>query len=111
MDPYLEHPSLWPDVHNSLVAAIRDDLAERLAPRYYVGTERPHARLFAFNLRQPIPSFNIPLLPGDEEPLLDLGRVLHELYDRARFDLRLNYGKAAVPPLREDDAAWIAELL
>lgn len=40
MDPYLEHPSLWPDVHNSLVVAIRDELAPQLAPRYYVGLER-----------------------------------------------------------------------
>ncbi len=244
MDPYLEHPSLWPDVHNSLIAAIRDDLASRLAPRYYVGlerrayllkpddivfigrpdiafmphqlpeklsslpladvavlnvdvpmndevgenyleiheveteqlvtiiellspanklhkqgreeyetkrdhifrsrtnlveidllragepmmvvgeivqsdyrilvsrgTERPRARLYAFNLRQSIPSFHIPLLPGDEEPLIDLGRVFHELYDRARFDLRLNYEKPAVPPLREEDAAWATKLL
>jgi hypothetical protein len=37
MDPYLEHPSLWPDVHNRLIAAIADDLSEHVAPRYYVG--------------------------------------------------------------------------
>ena len=40
MDPYLEHPSLWPDVHNRLIAALADDLSERVAPRYYVGLER-----------------------------------------------------------------------
>ena len=40
MDPYLEHSSLWPDVHNRLIAAIADDLSERVAPRYYVGLER-----------------------------------------------------------------------
>ncbi|MGH2543077.1 MAG: DUF4058 family protein, partial [Ardenticatenaceae bacterium] len=40
MDPYLEHPSLWPDVHNSLIAAVRDDLSPRVAPRYYVALER-----------------------------------------------------------------------
>jgi len=40
MDPYLEHPSLWPDVHNRLITAIADDLSERVAPRYYVGLER-----------------------------------------------------------------------
>jgi hypothetical protein len=40
MDPYLEHPALWPDVHNSLIAAIRDALAPLVAPRYYVGLER-----------------------------------------------------------------------
>lgn len=37
MNPWLEHPSLWPDVHNSLITAIRDTLAPLLAPRYFVG--------------------------------------------------------------------------
>ena len=40
MDPYLENPALWPDVHNSLIAAIRDALSPRLAPKYYVRLER-----------------------------------------------------------------------
>ncbi|MBI2215961.1 MAG: DUF4058 family protein, partial [Candidatus Rokubacteria bacterium] len=40
MDPYLEHPALWPDVHDSLIAGIRDQLAPLVAPRYYVALER-----------------------------------------------------------------------
>src|SRR4030095_15443358 len=40
MDPYLEHPALWPDVHNRLIAALANDVSERVAPRYYVGLER-----------------------------------------------------------------------
>jgi hypothetical protein len=40
MDPYLEHPTLWPDVHNSLLTAIRDALTPKIAPRYYIGLER-----------------------------------------------------------------------
>ena len=39
MDPWLEHPGLWPDVHNRLIAAIADALAAQLIPRYYVGVE------------------------------------------------------------------------
>jgi hypothetical protein len=39
MDPYLERPDLWPNVHNSLIIALRDDLAPRLRPRYYVAVE------------------------------------------------------------------------
>ena len=34
MDPFVEHPSLWPDVHNALIATIRADLAPLLRPRY-----------------------------------------------------------------------------
>lgn len=244
MDPYLEHPSLWPDVHNSLIAAIRDALSPMLAPRYYValerrtyllkpddvvfvgrpdiavvphrdphplrpmpvaeigvlevdvpmndevgenflevhevatgklvtvlellspvnklhgkgrqdyeekrdqvftsrtnlvevdllragepmqvvgrpvrsdyrilvsrGSRRPHAQLYTFNLRQSIPQVPLPLLPGDIEPLVDLNVILHSLYDRARFDLRLDYTQPPVPSLSDQDASWARELL
>lgn len=39
MDPYLEHPALWPDVHNGLIAALQETLAPQLRPRYYVAIE------------------------------------------------------------------------
>jgi hypothetical protein len=243
MDPYLEHPDLWPDVHNGLVAALRDELSPTLRPRYYVALEertyleepgelalvgrpdvsvvarsggadtgaesrrapavvevelpfaepvretylevrsvpagevvtvvellspgnkrpgtgrriylekreiilstrtslveldllragermptrgpspdsdyvilvsrahrRPKADLFAFGVRDPIPKFPLPLRRGEEEPMVDLGRVLHALYDRASYDLRLDYGREAVPPLSAEDAAWASRL-
>ncbi|MBI4783037.1 MAG: DUF4058 family protein [Oscillatoriophycideae cyanobacterium NC_groundwater_1537_Pr4_S-0.65um_50_18] len=247
MDPYLEHPSLWPDVHNGLIEAIRDDLAPKLAPRYYVGVERraylfttsdlaligipdigigraqrdrshpklaslplaeidvlevdlpmddelgenylevhgtdngelitviellspvnklqpkgriayeskrlkilnsltnlieidlmragepmpivdeikqsdyhlvvsrawhrPRAQLYAFNLRHPIPSIPIPLQQNEQEPPLDLNTVLHNLYDRARFDLRLNYKQPPAPPLTVENEQWAKDLI
>ncbi|MBI3913817.1 MAG: DUF4058 family protein [Chloroflexi bacterium] len=40
MDPYLEHPSLWPDVHLNLIHAIQTALALRVAPRYFVSVEQ-----------------------------------------------------------------------
>lgn len=39
MDPWLESLELWPNVHNSLVASIRDDLTPILRPRYFVDLE------------------------------------------------------------------------
>ncbi len=39
MDPYLEHPQLWPQVHVGLIGGIRDALGPRLRPRYYVAVE------------------------------------------------------------------------
>ena len=245
MDPYLEHPALWPDVHNSLLAAVRDSVAPDVAPRYYValerrtylatpddlvfvgrpdiavvrreeavtpraqvatapavvlevdvpmadeveevflevrevttgrcvtvlelrspvnkltgrgrdtylekrtevlrtrtnlvevdllragepmpvvgvpvvsdyrilvsrGARRPHAQLYAWSVRQKIPTFVLPLLQGDAEPTVDLGVVLHALYGRARFDLRLDYTRPAVPALAEDDAVWASSLV
>jgi hypothetical protein len=245
MDPYLEHPSLWPDVHNRLIVAIADALAPKVAARYYIGVERrayllkaddvvfigrpdiaviphqrpqpmprpvplaemgvlevdvpmndeveesfleirevmtgklvtilellspvnklhtkgraeyedkrasvfrtrtnlveidllragepmevvgdevssdyrilvsrsiqrPRAQLYHFNLHAPIPQFPLPLLPDDEEPLVNLGEILHALYNRARFDLRLDYSQPPVPPLREEDVQWADALI
>ncbi len=39
MDPFLERPSLWPDVHNRLIAAASDLLVAQLRPRYFVRIE------------------------------------------------------------------------
>jgi hypothetical protein len=34
MDPYLEDPAVWPDVHQSLITYIRDALQPQIRPRY-----------------------------------------------------------------------------
>lgn len=39
MDPYLEHPSAWPNVHHRLITAIADDLAPQLLPKYQILVE------------------------------------------------------------------------
>jgi Protein of unknown function (DUF4058) len=75
------------------------------------GTQRPRAALIAFTLHQPIPTFTLPLLPGDAEPEVTLNRILHDLYRRARFDLRLDYAQPPVPPLSEADRVWAQELM
>lgn len=36
MDPYLENPSLWPDVHHELISVAREFLSIALRPRYFV---------------------------------------------------------------------------
>lgn len=39
MDPYLETPSIWPDVHHELIGEIRAALNPRLRPSYVVRVE------------------------------------------------------------------------
>lgn len=39
MDPYLETPDLWPDVHHELISQIRSQLNPRLRPRYVARVE------------------------------------------------------------------------
>jgi hypothetical protein len=72
---------------------------------------RPRADLYAFSVRDPIPTFPLPLQPGDNEPIVDLGALLRELYERAGYDLAVNYRQDPVPPLAPDDAVWADNLL
>jgi hypothetical protein len=73
--------------------------------------QRPRAVVLTFQVAQPIPAFALPLYPGDPEPLVDLNRTLHDLYDRRSYDLRLNYRYPAEPPLRDAAATWVDTLL
>lgn len=50
MDPYLEAPGLWPNVHNSLIVALRDGLAPQLRPRYHGALEERSVRLTSDDL-------------------------------------------------------------
>ena len=58
-----------------------------------------------------IPDIPVPLRTGEPEPILALNQILHELYDRAGYDLALDYSQPPVPPLADDDADWAASLL
>jgi hypothetical protein len=40
MDPYLERPALWPDVHLEIMRSIRATLTPKVAPNYYVAVEQ-----------------------------------------------------------------------
>jgi len=39
MDPYLEHPQVWPDVHASFIVYLREHLRPLLGPRYIIAIE------------------------------------------------------------------------
>ncbi|MCP2729550.1 DUF4058 family protein [Limnofasciculus baicalensis] len=67
---------------------------------------RPLADLYAFNLQNAIPSFPLPLQEGDPEPLVDLQSLLNGLYDRAGYDLVIDYSQEPLPALSEADTAW-----
>ena len=39
MDPYLEHPALWPSVHTRLMVALANQLGPKVRPRYVASVE------------------------------------------------------------------------
>lgn len=72
---------------------------------------RPDADLYAFGLKNPIPAFPVPLRQEEPEPVVDLQRLLNEVYERARFDLAIDYSRPVKPPLPPEEAAWATEIL
>jgi hypothetical protein len=75
------------------------------------GWRQGKASLYAFNLPVAIPAFPLPLQPREPEPLIPLNEVVHDLYTRARFDLRLDYSELPPPPLTEEQTTWVRNLL
>ncbi len=73
--------------------------------------QRPRAELYPFNVREPLPLFQLPLRANDDEPVIDLGLLLREMYDRANYDLTIDYGVEPEPPLSDEDAGWARELV
>ena len=73
--------------------------------------QRPQADLYPFNLNTPIPPFPLPLHAEDREPLVDLQTLLNQVYDRASYDLAIDYSLPPIPELSAGDRAWLAQHL
>jgi hypothetical protein len=65
------------------------------------GNQRPLADLYLFNLPDMIPQFPLPLRAGDAEPIVDLQGLLNGVYDRAAYNLRIDYTAAPRTALSE----------
>jgi hypothetical protein len=51
----------------------------------------------------------MPLRPGEDEPVLALNPIVHDLYDRAGYNLAVDYSQPPVPPLAGEDAQWATQ--
>lgn len=72
---------------------------------------RPRGEAYVWSVRDALPEIPVPLLEGEDDAALDLARVLREAWDRARYDLEVDYGAPLDVPLRPEDAAWAKDLL
>ena len=95
----------------------RTALAEPLPPADYcvmvfLGDRRPQVLVHAWRLRDALPTISVPLRRPDPNTPLVLSDLLHQAYDRGRFDRKVQYAKSPPPPpLSADDAAWASSLL
>ena len=53
----------------------------------------------------------LPLRPDDEEPEVDLQRLVETVYDRGSYDLRLDYRTEPITPLGAAATGWADDLL
>jgi hypothetical protein len=76
-----------------------------------VAHERPRCDAWPIGVRDPLPVLPVPLLRSDPPVPLDMGQALRTAYQRARYDLRIDYSVPPAPPLSSQDTAWAAALL
>ncbi|MBC6435871.1 DUF4058 family protein, partial [Nostoc sp. HG1] len=55
--------------------------------------------------------FPVPLREGESEPIVDLQRLLNQVYERARFDLAIDYTQALKILRSPEEEAWMREIL
>lgn len=68
-------------------------------------------RYWRIGIRQPLPTVGIPLRGDDDDAPLDLGTVFTTAYDRAAYDLSIDYRREPTPPLSGTDKKWANTLL
>lgn len=85
------------------------------ASAYLVALTRAQANvadIWAINLSDPLPVVSVPLRPPDEDVALDLALAFTTIYDRAAYDLSLNYNDSPPPPpLTFTEQTWSKKLL
>lgn len=70
--------------------------------------KRPLADFWQIRLRDPLPVIPIPLAGDDPPVALALKKILDEVYDRARYDLQVDYASDPPPPeLSGEDKEWL----
>jgi hypothetical protein len=72
---------------------------------------RPRGLLYPIRLSQRLPVIPIPLKAGDLDARLDLQAALDSIYDRAGYDLDIDYRDEPNPPLDGKLAEWSDMLL
>jgi hypothetical protein len=80
------------------------------APYYvYVGRQdvRPDTDVWPIRLDQPLPQVPIPLLPEDDDVMLDLQSALTAVYDLSDYGLEIDYTKPPDVPLAAEQAVWV----
>jgi hypothetical protein len=66
--------------------------------------------VYPVRLRDRLPAVRVPLRSTDADVILDLQPLVDQCHERGRYHL-LNYQLGLEPPLSDEDAAWVDEIL
>lgn len=99
-----------------LVGGRRMEWAENLpAGDYYAvvaRAARPRKRdVYAWGVRQPLPTLPVPLRTGDPDVPLDVAAAFAVAFDRGRYARRLRYAEPPVTALNEADRGWVRDVV
>jgi len=68
---------------------------------------RPKLDVYAWSLRDPLPTIPIPLRKGETDLPLDLSQVFSSVYERGRYGMAIDYDELLTPSVSDDDRTWI----
>lgn len=110
----MNSPSHWVEI--DLLRSGTPSVSRELLPCHYSVhvlrvERRPETETWPILLQQQLPIIHVPLKAGDTDAPLDLQRAFTGAYDRAGYDLTIDYRADPVPPLAAADAAWAHEWL
>ena len=72
---------------------------------------RPELDVYAWTLRDPLPTLPIPLAQDDPDVPLDLQAAFTTAYDRAGYDYSLDHAAGIQPALSTEDTSWLKSRL
>jgi len=75
------------------------------------GWRRSRADVYAWKLEDRLPVIPIPLKQGDREASIDLQVVVNDVYERAGYDMTLNYDAELTAPLNDTSKRWLRDTI
>ena len=75
-------------------------------------TRHPHTEVWSIQLREPLPTVPVPLLPPDPDVPLSLQKAIDACFDLVRYHERLlDYTQPLPLPLDAEDAEWVESVV
>jgi hypothetical protein len=79
--------------------------------RASVRSDASRSKAWPMRLSERLKTIGIPLKEGDPDAPLDLQAVLNTVYDRAGYDLVIDYRKPCDPPLTPEQVTWAKDVV